>query len=69
MVILVQQSESPFLHFDTFRATGEAMRAVGFTETQALLFPQCVYPSGLWSATLACSQSLTKYRVKDAEKR
>jgi spermidine synthase len=30
-----------------------AMRAAGFADTKTLFFPQTIYPSGWWSATLA----------------
>ncbi|MDN5873340.1 MAG: polyamine aminopropyltransferase, partial [Sinobacteraceae bacterium] len=31
-----------------------AMRGAGFAHSHVLSFPQPVYPSGWWSATLAC---------------
>ena len=51
--ILVQQSESPLLHMDIITAMRKAMKDAGFRAVQTLNFPQCVYPSGWWSATLA----------------
>ncbi|MGH8160959.1 MAG: polyamine aminopropyltransferase [Gammaproteobacteria bacterium] len=51
--ILVQQSESPFLHLSLLRAIREAMREAGFDALATLDFPQPVYPSGWWSATMA----------------
>ncbi len=56
--ILVQQSESPILHLDLIRQVHASMRAEGFAETQLVSFPQPVYPSGWWSATLAGKQPL-----------
>ena len=32
----------------------EAMKAAGYTDTKTAFFPQCIYPSGWWSATMAC---------------
>ncbi len=51
--ILVQQSESPLYNLDLLEAMHGAMRAAGFGATRMLSFPQPVYPSGWWSATLA----------------
>jgi len=51
--MVVQQSESPLLHESLFRSIGEHLRQAGFARTRALHFPQPVYPSGWWSATLA----------------
>ncbi len=51
--IFVQQSESPLLHLDLLTEIREAMTDVGFTDLQHLNFPQMIYPSGWWSATLA----------------
>ncbi|MCC6303382.1 MAG: polyamine aminopropyltransferase [Gammaproteobacteria bacterium] len=51
--IIAQQSESPLLHLKLISAMRRAMRKAGFGELLTLNFPQCVYPSGWWSATLA----------------
>lgn len=51
--ILVQQSESPLAHTQLLCAMHAAMRAAGFAQTHVLSFPQPVYPTGWWSATLA----------------
>lgn len=51
--VLVQQSESPLLHADLIRLMRKEMRAAGFSSVLTLNFPQCVYPSGWWSATMA----------------
>jgi spermidine synthase len=51
--ILVQQSESPLMHMPLLVEMREAMRSVGFNDLQTLPFPQPIYPSGLWSVTLA----------------
>jgi spermidine synthase len=56
--ILIQQSESPLFHLDLICALHRAMRGAGFKETHTLFFPQPVYPSGWWSATLACKAGL-----------
>ena len=51
--ILVQQSESPLYHLKLINAMRSAMCSAGFEQTHTLDFPQPVYPSGWWSATMA----------------
>lgn len=52
--LLIQQSESPLAHTELICAMHGAMQAAGFADTHVLSFPQPVYPTGWWSATLAC---------------
>ncbi len=52
--VIVGQSESPLFHADLIVAMHRALRAAGFIDTASVHFPQCTYPSGWWSATLAC---------------
>jgi spermidine synthase len=51
--VVVGQSESPLFHPDLIVAMHRALRAAGFADTATLHFPQCTYPSGWWSCTLA----------------
>jgi spermidine synthase len=51
--ILAQQSESPLFHADLILAMRATMQQAGFAATRTLFFPQCLYPSGWWSGTLA----------------
>jgi spermidine synthase len=51
--ILVQQSESPLLHLELIAEMHRYMREAGFAQTGLLHFPQPIYPSGWWSASLA----------------
>ncbi len=51
--LLVQQSESPLLHQSLIQEMHQAMRDVGFARTHLLHFPQPIYPSGWWSASIA----------------
>jgi spermidine synthase len=67
--LLVQQSESPLLHLDLLQSMHQAMREAGFKKTRCLQFPQCVYPSGWWTATLAGSNDLTVFRENDARQK
>ena len=68
--ILVQQSESPLLHADILRNMYRDMGAAGFSHRRSLFFPQPVYPSGWWSATLARKgEPIADFREQDAEQR
>lgn len=51
--LLVQQSESPLLHLELIAEMHGFMREAGFVRTHLLHFPQPLYPSGWWSASLA----------------
>ena len=51
--LLVQQSESPLLHQSLMQRMSADMRRAGFDGVRTLSFPQPVYPSGWWSATMA----------------
>jgi spermidine synthase len=65
--VLVGQSESPLFHADLIHTVQRALIAVGFRDAATLHFPQCTYPSGWWSATLACkSGSASHFRDNDA---
>ncbi len=65
--IIVQQSESPLLHLKLLKQMHETMRGVGFDDVATLHFPQPVYPSGWWSATMARrGASAHTFREQDA---
>lgn len=66
--LLAQQSESPLFHLDSIiKPLHQAMRAAGFAETHSLPFPQCVYPAGWWTITLACKAgAVSRFREADA---
>lgn len=51
--LLVQQSESPLLHLELIAEMQHFMRDAGFAQTRLLHFPQPIYPSGWWSASVA----------------
>lgn len=69
--IIVQQSESPLLHASTIiKDVHHDMRAAGFDEVKTLPFPQPVYPTGWWSATMAGKQKeLSFFREEDVQER
>lgn len=50
--LLVQQSESPLYHLDIIRGVYTDTKAAGFQDRATLFFPQTIYPSGWWSATM-----------------
>lgn len=65
--ILVQQSESPLFHADLIDAMHQTMREAGFGDTKTLFFPQCIYPSGWWSGTMAGKDTLRNFRETAAK--
>ena len=66
--ILVQQSESPLYHTKLIQAMRQAMRRAGFEQLRTSDFPQPVYPSGWWSATMAGKGgALAHFREADAK--
>ncbi|MEJ2564536.1 MAG: polyamine aminopropyltransferase [Gammaproteobacteria bacterium] len=65
--LLVQQSESPLYHLKLLKEMHGAMRGAGFKDARTHYFPQPVYPSGWWSATMACKDAdLRDFRVTAA---
>jgi spermidine synthase len=64
--ILVQQSESPLFHLELQASIHGHMRNAGFGQTRTLFFPQFIYPSGWWSATLAGKGDLRHFRREAA---
>lgn len=52
--IIVQQSESPLIHLPLIKAIRQAWRDVGFSNdiTEQFFLPS--YPTGWWSASMAC---------------
>lgn len=51
--VVIGQSESPLFHAELIRSVQKSFKQAGFREVATLYFPQCTYPSGWWSATLA----------------
>ena len=65
--VLVQQSESPLIHLDLLKRMRAGMVAAGFDGVKTLPFPQPVYPSGWWSATMAAKGcDLNRFREEAA---
>jgi len=64
--MVIQQSESALYHMKLIGEMRGAMSSAGFAHLQTLFFPQCLYPSGWWSATIASKASLAKFRELDS---
>ncbi|MGB5339640.1 MAG: polyamine aminopropyltransferase [Gammaproteobacteria bacterium] len=68
--MLIQQSESPLYHMHIINPMRKAMQAAGFADVQTLFFPQTTYPSGWWTATMACKRDMAGlFREDDARKK
>jgi len=68
--VLVQQSESPLVHTEILNGMHQSMRGAGFAVTHTLNFPQPVYPTGWWSATMALKRGdVNGCRIADAEQK
>lgn len=63
--LLVQQSESPLIHMDILERMHRNLREAGYERARTLFFPQPVYPTGWWSATIGAKQTdLDDFRVQ-----
>ena len=68
--IVVGQSESPLFHATLIKEMHEALRGANFLDVATIHFPQCTYPSGWWSATLARKDAaLAGFREEDCRER
>lgn len=64
--MVVQQSESALYHMKLIGEMRNAMSNAGLSHLQTLFFPQCLYPSGWWSATIASKGDLSRFREADS---
>ena len=68
--LIVQQSESPLLYLPIITGVHKELKKAGYPDIRTLLFPQCTYPSGWWSATMACKDgTIPGFRRTAAEQR
>jgi spermidine synthase len=68
--LVVQQSESPLIHMAILERMYRSLQDAGFADARTLFFPQPIYPTGWWSATIgAKTGSLGDFRQADAEAR
>lgn len=66
--LIVQQSESPLIHLDLIEGMYRSLWRAAFPAVRTLFFPQPIYPTGWWSATLGAKKgSLDGFRAADAE--
>lgn len=54
--VVAIQSESPLFHAELIIEIHQRLQQAGFADSASLTFPQCTYPSGWWSSTLAVKQ-------------
>jgi len=67
--LVAGQSESPLFHLDLIRNTHRVARRTGFSDVVSLNFPQCTYPSGWWSVTIATKSGACEPRFDAAKER
>jgi spermidine synthase len=68
--MVVQQSESPLIHRQIQERMDRNLKTAGFADVRTLLFPQPIYPSGWWSATLGRrGGKINGFREQDALQR
>jgi len=65
--VVIAQSESPLTHTELIVSMRNNLAAAGFPHLATFSFPQCSYPSGWWSSTLASKlDPVSGFREKDA---
>ena len=68
--LVVQQSESPLIHMAILERMYRSLGDAGFADARTLFFPQPIYPTGWWSATIgARTGTLGDFRQADVEAR
>jgi spermidine synthase len=68
--LLVAQSESPLFDTNIIQHIHKAMLTAGADDIKTIHFPQCTYPSGWWTATMARKgQKLKGFRETAARRK
>ncbi|MCB1791646.1 MAG: polyamine aminopropyltransferase [Gammaproteobacteria bacterium] len=68
--LVVQQSESPLIHMAVLERMYRSLKAARFSDARTLFFPQPIYPTGWWSATIGAKHgTLGEFRRADVETR
>ncbi len=68
--LMVAQSESPLFDMHIIEHIHKSMSAAGADDIKTIHFPQCTYPSGWWSATMARKgQQIKGFRETAARKK
>lgn len=67
--LIVQQSESPLIHFESIiQPMHHCMQQAGFKKTKLLYFPIASYPSGWWTATVASKNKEIQFAREEESK-
>lgn len=67
--LLVQQSESPLVHFESIiQPMKTCLLNAGFANTKHIYFPQPSYPTGWWTATIASKQNQVQFARENEAK-
>ena len=65
--LVVQQSESPLIHMDILERMYRSIGEAAFQDIRTLFFPQPIYPTGWWSATIGAKNgTLDTFREGEA---
>ena len=68
--MMVQQSESPLIHMAILERMYRSLQAARFADARTLFFPQPIYPTGWWSATIGAKNAeLDGFRAVDVAAR
>jgi len=68
--LVIQQSESPLIHLAILERMYRSLRVARFVDVRTLFFPQPIYPTGWWSATIGAKNTrLGDFREDDAANR
>jgi len=68
--LVIQQSESPLIHLAILERMYRSLRVARFADARTLFFPQPIYPTGWWSATIGAKNTrLGGFREDDAANR
>ncbi len=66
--LVIQQSESPLIHMAILERMYRSLKTARFADARTLFFPQPIYPTGWWSATIGAKNTqLDGFRRADAE--
>jgi spermidine synthase len=64
--LIVQQSESPMIHQNILERMYRNLLGAGFQDVRTLFFPQPIYPTGWWTATIGAKNTgLDDFRAED----
>jgi len=56
--LIIQQSESPLIHLPILERMYHSLRDAAFSDARTLFFPQPIYPTGWWSATIGAKNGI-----------